>query len=423
MMRSTVIFQVKNLICAVPVQVLRSTFKDMRYLIPVIGLFFTLSPLQSQSLTTEQIEYDGLTRTYLKYIPAGFDEDNSLPLVMSFHGGAGNSSDQLAVADMRSLADQDQFILLYPDAYPEPLEGETNWQVVVSGDLPFTVPTAHDDIGFVDALIDEMDAAHGIDLNRVYAMGYSNGGGFTFDLACRLNERIAAIGVVARTMYIESYEACNVTHPTAVMTILGTADYISEYNGIIYEGTEYYASAEDSHQLWIEGNGLETTAFETNIPDISSNDGSTADLLTWSSPDNCIALEHYRINGGGHDWPGTFGNMDIVAHEVIWDFVKDYGLTGHLDCTTNSIEVTDDVSKLEWSVYPNPTSNQLNISAPSRGTWHCTLFNAKGQAVLQKRTNQSAITLECRDVAPGLYLMRANDGNGESFSTSILIEH
>ena len=422
-MRSTVIFQVKNLICAVPVQVLRSTFKDMRYLIPVIGLFFTLSPLQSQSLTTEQIEFDGLTRTYLKYIPAGFDEDNSLPLVMSFHGGAGNSSDQLAVADMRSLADQDQFILLYPDAYPEPLEGETNWQVVVSGDLPFTVPTAHDDIGFVDALIDEMDAAHGIDLNRVYAMGYSNGGGFTFDLACRLNERIAAIGVVARTMYIESYEACNVTHPTAVMTILGTADYISEYNGIIYEGTEYYASAEDSHQLWIEGNGLETTAFETNIPDISSNDGSTADLLTWSSPDNCIALEHYRINGGGHDWPGTFGNMDIVAHEVIWDFVKDYGLTGHLDCTTNSIEVTDDVSKLEWSVYPNPTSNQLNISAPSRGTWHCTLFNAKGQAVLQKRTNQSAITLECRDVAPGLYLMRANDGNGESFSTSILIEH
>ena len=91
MMRSTVIFHVKNLICAVPVQVLRSTFKDMRYLIPVIGLFFTLSPLQSQSLTTEQIEFDGLTRTYLKYIPAGFDEDNSLPLVMSFHGGAGNS--------------------------------------------------------------------------------------------------------------------------------------------------------------------------------------------------------------------------------------------------------------------------------------------------------------------------------------------
>ena len=107
-----------------------------------------------QELTSEELEYEGLTRTYLKYIPAGFDGNNSLPLVMSFHGGTGNGNEQLAIADMRDLADQDQFILVYPDAYPEPLEGETNWQVVVSGDLPFTVPTAHDDIGFVDVLID-----------------------------------------------------------------------------------------------------------------------------------------------------------------------------------------------------------------------------------------------------------------------------
>tara|TARA_B100000767_G_scaffold64871_1_gene61191 strand:+ start:1747 stop:2934 length:1188 start_codon:yes stop_codon:yes gene_type:complete len=395
----------------------------MKKFISMLFMAFTLALAFGQELTTEQLQFDGLNRTYLKYIPAGFDANSSLPLVMSFHGGASNSSDQLAIADLRSLADQDQFILLYPDAYPEPLAGETNWQVVVSGDLPFTEPTAHDDIGFVDALIDEMHAAHGIDLNRVYAMGYSNGGGFTFDLACRLNERIAAIGVVARTMYIESYEACNVTHPTAVMTILGTADYISEYNGIIYEGTEYYASAEDSHQLWIEANGLETAVSETAVPDISSNDGSTADLISWSSADNCIALEHYRINGGGHDWPGTFGNMDIVAHEVIWNFVKDYGLSGLLDCTTSSIAVNDDASKLKWSVYPNPTSDQLNISAPSSGPWHCTLFNARGQAIGQKTANQSIITIDCQSVAPGLHLLRASDGKGESFSSSVLIEH
>ena len=127
----------------------------------MLFMAFTLALVYGQELTTEQLQFDGLNRTYLKYIPAGFDANSSLPLVMSFHGGASNSSDQLAIADLRSLADQDQFILLYPDAYPEPLAGETNWQVVVSGDLPFTDPTAHDDIGFVDALIDEMHAAHG----------------------------------------------------------------------------------------------------------------------------------------------------------------------------------------------------------------------------------------------------------------------
>ena len=384
----------------------------------VLGVGF----LKGQELTNEQFDFEGITRTYLKYVPAGLDGNSSPPLVLNFHGGTGNGYEQLAIADMRSLADQDQFILVYPDAYPEPLEGETNWQVEVSGDLPFTTPTAHNDIGFVDALIDEMHASHNIDFNRVYAMGYSNGGGFTFDLACRLNERIAAIGVVARTMYIESYEACNVMHPAAVVTILGTEDYISNYNGVTYEGTLYYASAEDSHQLWIEANGLESNPTEISVPDINNADGSTADLFRWSSSDECAAIEHYRVNAGGHDWPGTFGNMDIVAHEVIWDFVKDYGLTGHLDCTPNSIALPSDASEWNWSVFPNPTSNKLNVSAPSDGPWNCALLNAKGQIIRQKQTTQSMFVLDCDDLAPGLYWMRARHSNGQSFSTSVLIQ-
>ena len=377
-----------------------------------------------QELTSEQLEYDGLTRTYLKYIPAGFDGNNSLPLVMSFHGGTGNGNEQLAVADMRDLADQDQFILLYPDAYPEPLEGETNWQVVVSGDLPFTVPTAHDDVGFVDALIDEMHAAHGIDLNRVYAMGYSNGGGFTFDLACRLNERIAAIGVVARTMYVESYESCNATHPTAVMTILGTDDYISNYDGITYEGTLYYASADDSHDLWLDANGIQSEPVETAVPNVSSNDGSTADLISWESPDECVAVEHYRINGGGHDWPGTFGNMDIVAHEVIWDFVKQYGLSGHLDCTSSSIASSVHDLPEPWHVYPNPATDQLTVVAPEiAGTWSCELTNVQGQVMKRSQTNRSAMTFPCHDLAAGLYIAKGQLPDGTHFSTPAFIQH
>ena len=341
---------------------------------------------------------------------------------MNFHGGTDNGNAQLNIADMRALADQDQFILVYPDAYPEPLEGETNWQVVVSGDLPFTVPTAHDDIGFVDVLIDAMHAEHGIDLNRVYAMGYSNGGGFAFDLACRLNERIAAIGVVARTMYIESYESCNVNHPTAVMTILGTADYISNYDGITYEGTLYYASADDSHELWLDANGIPGEPVQTAVPDISSNDGSTADLITWESLDECVAVEHYRINGGGHDWPGTFGNMDIVAHEVIWDFVKQYGLSGHLDCTTNAILPSGETQSDDLLLYPLPASNHLNVTVPGDGPWHCTLINAQGQAIRRMQSSFPQLTIDCSDLKTGMYFIQATVPNGQSYTSQVLIE-
>ena len=399
-------------------------FEDMIRFLLLTALLCFVKVTDCQELTSEQLEHDGLTRTYLKYMPAGFDASDSLPLVMSFHGGTGNGNEQLAIADMRDLADQDQFILLYPDAYPEPLEGETNWQVVVTGDLPFTVPTAHDDVGFVDALIDEMHAAHGIDLNRVYAMGYSNGGGFTFDLACRLNERIAAIGVVARTMYIESYESCNATHPTAVMTILGTDDYISNYDGITYEGTLYYASADDSHDLWLDANGIQNEPVETAVPNVSSNDGSTADLISWESADGCVAVEHYRINGGGHDWPGTFGNMDIVAHEVIWDFVKQYGLSGHLDCTSSSIDSSVHDLPERWHVYPNPATDQLTVVAPEiAGIWSCELINVQGQVMKRSQTNRSAMTFPCHDLPAGLYIAKGQLPDGTHFSTPAFIQH
>ena len=120
---------------------------------------------------------------------------------MNFHGGSGTADDQLAVADMRDRADEEGIVLAYPQALPDPNDGgSTNWQVVTSGDLPFTVPNPHSDIDFISDLVDALVASQGVDPERVYAMGYSNGGGFVYDLACRLNDKITGIGAVARTI-------------------------------------------------------------------------------------------------------------------------------------------------------------------------------------------------------------------------------
>ena len=307
-------------------------------------LFITFSCLFSVSvfaqLSNESILVDGLNRTYTLYLPSGFNSNASLPLVLNFHGGAGTANDQLYTSDMRDLADEQNFIVVYPNAYPDPNKNqETNWQVVTSGNLPFTVPNPHSDIIFIENLIDELHIQLNIDLNRVYALGYSNGGGFTFDLGCRLNHKITGIGVVARTMYAETYDNCEVIHPTPVVTILGTNDYVSNYDGITYEGTLYYHSNDATNDLWIENNNLISTSNLSLIPDINSNDGSTVELYSWSSEDECIDLYHYKVIGGGHDWPGTFGNMDIVSHEVIWSHLSEYGMDGKLDCNTSDVNM------------------------------------------------------------------------------------
>ncbi len=308
----------------------------MKIVFSALTCLFSLS-LVAQ-LSNESIIVDGLNRTYTLYLPAEFNSNASLPLVLNFHGGSGTADDQLYTADMRDLADDQNFIVVYPNAYPDPNSyQETNWQVVTSGDLPFTVPNPHSDIMFIENLIDHLHIQFNIDLNRVYALGYSNGGGFTFDLACRLNNKITGIGVVARTMYAETYTNCELTHPTPVVTILGTEDYISNYDGITYEGTLYYHSNNSTNDLWIENNNLVPTSNLSLIPDINPNDGSTVELYSWSSEDDCIDLFHYKVIGGGHDWPGTFGNMDIVSHEIIWNHLSEYGMDGKLDCNTSNV--------------------------------------------------------------------------------------
>ena len=165
---------------------------EARMSLLVVGVLFATA--LSAQLTTESLTVDGQMRTYLQYIPVDFEAAEEVPLVLCFHAGAGVAEDQLAIGDLRDIADEERFILVYPQALPDPNDGgSTNWQVVTSGDLPFTFPNPHSDIDFVAALIDEMHALHGVDLSRVYAMGYSNGGGFVYDLACRLNDHITGV--------------------------------------------------------------------------------------------------------------------------------------------------------------------------------------------------------------------------------------
>ena len=325
---------------------------------------------------------------------------------MNFHGGSGAAEGQLAVADMRDRADEEGIVLAYPQALPDPNDGgSTNWQVVTSGDLPFTVPNPHSDIDFISDLVDALVASQGVDPERVYAMGYSNGGGFTYDLACRLNDKITGIGAVARTMYAESMTSCVVTHPTPVVTILGTNDFISNYDGVEYQGTLYYHSSDDVNAHWVEVNWLNPAPEVTLLPDLDATDGSTVEESTWLSDDGCHALHHYKVIGGDHDWPGSFGNGDIVAHDLIWDKLKVHDHQGLIGCATSEHAEVEAVAK--HTVYPNPAmQGQSVVLTSGRPFGEATVLNAAGQTVKQRSfppTTRTELTLS--NLPAGFYFV------------------
>lgn len=370
-------------------------------LISLLIFITTLNVSFAQGYISATIQHDGLTREYEIYVPAIYDGTTAVPLIFSFHGGSGTIADQIAIGDMSSMADTANFIAVYPQALPDPNDGgSTNW---IHKD-----PTTVDDVYFVDALIDSIASNYMIDLERVYACGYSLGGEFTFELGCRLNNRIAAIGVVARTMQKYTYDNCSPVHPTGVMTILGTADPISDYNGVWYQGIQYYMSADEVHDYWVNYNNCEPTPTISAVPDSDPTDGSTIERYTWANSEGCVYVEQLKVNNGGHDWPGSFGNMDINSTEEIWDFVSLYDINGLIGCATTSINENNSFVE-DYVVYPNPFNSQLTIEIESLKEAEYKVYSVIGKPLLTGVLKDGVNTIDLSSFPRNIYFLNIDN--------------
>ena len=267
---------------------------------------------------SRSIEVEGETREYLIYVPNTYDTIQSFPLMLNFHGWTMSARNQMEVSDMRALSETDEFILVYPQGTR--LWGSTHWNVG-----SWTLGSNAKDVEFIAALINLIADNYNIDDERVYACGYSNGGFFSHELACQLSQKIAAIGTVAANISEETINNCNPSHPIPIITISGTRDDEVEYDGSIPERT---LSQEETLEYWRTFNKVDTVPIITNMPDLNSLDGSTAVRYQYVNGDNDSEVEHYKVVDGGHDWPGTFGNMDINSDSVIWNFVSQFDING-----------------------------------------------------------------------------------------------
>ena len=358
----------------------------------LIILFF-YKIITAQNFISQTIEYDGNTREYELYIPSGYSQDILFPLMFNFHAGNDTTETQIAISDMRNLADDNNFILVYPQAFADPTDGGSlNW--IFKGD------SDHDDIYFIDAIISELSNQYSIDLERVYACGYSLGGEFVYELLCRLNDKIAAGVAVARTMGQYQYENCNPERPTPIMTILGTEDY---YNGIVYDGVTYYISADETHQYWADFNSTDNNPIEIELADNNTNDGSTVTKRIWENGNSCVSVVELRVNSGGHDWPGSFGNMDISSDDEIWNFVSNYSINGLIEQCNLSVNNNENYN--QFSYHPNPINSYLSITNHSENK-SIIIFDINSKSVYESDLNIGINRFDISDLQPGIYSVK-----------------
>ena len=274
-----------------------------------------------EPLINGELVVDGVNRAYLMYVPSSYDSSTRVPLMLNFHGYGMSDNQQLQMSDMRDLAESENFILIYPQG--SVYDGATHWNVG-----SWTQGSTADDLGFTNGLIEKVASNYSIDLKRIYACGYSNGGFFSQELACLLSEKIAAIGTVGANMSTRTRNNCNPDHPIPVITISGTKDDVVTYDGTDPEGQ---ISHEEVISFWVDFNQTDAIADSSDVPDISTSDGSNVRLFQYRNGNNNVEIEHYKVIDGGHDWLGSYGNMDdINANAVIWNFVSQFDIDGKI---------------------------------------------------------------------------------------------
>ena len=310
--------------------------------------------LLSQEVTTETFYYDDLERSYILYIPETYSEQNPTPLVLNLHGYSSNAGQQMIYSEFYNIASLEGFILIHPEGTMD-TNGFQFWN---SGNL-----SSVDDVGFLNALIDQIALEYNINLNRIYCMGMSNGGFMSYQLACELSDKIAAIASVTGSMSINQIEVCNPTNSTPVMQIHGTSDPTVAYNGDIF-----VESIDNLISFWINVNNCNQTPNVNYLPDVNLVDLSNVEHYIYNNGINDSSVELYKIINGGHTWPGASipllgnnTNQDFNASEKIWDFFNKYDINGLIENNSYTIENISKKKILKSIDLLGRKSNEKNI--------------------------------------------------------------
>src|SRR5271155_2609930 len=164
------------------------------------------------------IEVNGVSRSYLLYVPPG-QSGKRLPTFIMMHGSGSTDVQQERYSNFDALAASQGLVVMYPQG----VDKHWNDGRVIGHE------SMADDIGFMKAMLAEVTKQGLIDPKRVYAAGISNGGFMAQHMACVMPDALAGIAVVAASQPVDA--ACPAARPMPVIFFHGTAGKFVPFNG------------------------------------------------------------------------------------------------------------------------------------------------------------------------------------------------
>ena len=232
------------------------------------------------------------------------------PLIVALHGAGGTGRGMVALTGLGTRGPAAGFAVAFPDGVRRAWGGGR----AAAGRVEV------DDAGFLTGLVDGLVAEGVARPGALVLCGMSNGGFMVEYLARRhVLGAVAVLTVAATATEVARLVTPVPVAPCAVVCVTGTADPIVPYGGGPVTlpgplgrrvarrrttgtvGRNVAATAGAMTSDWATANGLGPTPVVETFPAAPGDVGYTR--FTWQAPGRRPVV-HYRIDGGGHTWPG-----------------------------------------------------------------------------------------------------------------------
>lgn len=231
-----------------------------------------------------------LGRPYCVHLPAA--PKAGLPVVLLLHGYTSSGDGQSRYFDFDTAVERRGFILVKPNGTFDP-RGQRFWN-----DGRHLAAKGPDDLAYLTAVLEDVVAAFGADVTRLFVVGHSNGAFMANRLACERSQRIAAIVSLAGAVDLED---CHPARPVSVLTVHGTDDPLVHYAGGAAGFLGTYASADATFAFWANADGCKggRTAGKPMHLTCTAAVAETS-VSSYSGCPDGVSVEHWKLDGIGH---------------------------------------------------------------------------------------------------------------------------
>lgn len=269
------------------------------------------------------LRHEGRERGFIVHVPKTYRADRPVPLVLALHGGGG-SMDVMARDRLYGLVSQSEasgWIVVFPNGFSRLAGKLATWNAGLC--CGAARDRDSDDVGFLRAVVADVQQRLRIDPQRIFATGMSNGGMMGYRLACEASDVFRAIAAVAGT---DGTTECRPGRPVPVLHIHARDD-----DRVLFGGGS--GSASDTHANFVSvpatvDKWSRLNACNGPTQRVQDKPGAVCEVRT-----GCQGGVEVRLcvtDSGGHAWPGGRkalggkGSEALDATAEIWAFFSQH---------------------------------------------------------------------------------------------------